>query len=216
MKRFVVWLVLVSASMVPASALADPIARLTLVSQMGDFIGQGQSIDFRYVDPPDSISAQIRRRLSDGSPAELLFVLNSPPTQAENRFALLFFGTDQLGIPIRQGTYVDAERADFANPGHPGLDVAFQNRGSNQLTGSFTISDVRFRRDAFGALELTNFAAQFEQHSEGATAALFGRFLFTASPSAVPEPGSLVLCMTGAVALQRRIVRRRKSAAVRW
>ena len=99
----------------PATVLAAPIAHLTLQSQPGDFIGQGGTFDFLYQSPSDLITAQIRRSLPDGSPTELLFVLDSPAPG--NQFSLLFFGTDQLGVPIQAGAYPDAERADFATPG---------------------------------------------------------------------------------------------------
>jgi hypothetical protein len=178
-------------------------AHLVLHSQPGDFIGQGQDWDVTY--SSSEASAQIRRSLADGSPAELLFVLDNgtstPPTS--NTFALLFFGTDQLGIPIQPGTYGlpgnTAQRADFAQPGHPGLDVSFQNRGSNTLTGNFTITDVSFFKDGFGNLQVGGFAATFEQHSEGATPALTGSFTY--GTLSVPEPSSLVMLGMGATVL---------------
>lgn len=182
----------------PGVARAD-FARLTLRSQPGDFIGQGGTFDITY--PSAEISAQIRRSLADGSPAELLFVVGHV-TPAPNTFALLFFGTDALNIPIQPGTYGlpgnTAQRADFAEPGHAGLDVSFQNRGSNTLTGNFTITDVTFYRDSSNTLRVGTFSASFEQHSEGAAPALFGTFQYQSA--AVPEPGSLLLIgMGGAV-----------------
>jgi hypothetical protein len=171
-------------------------AELTLQSQPGDFIGQGGTYDIIY--PSDEITTQIRRSLPAG-PAELLFdVGQATPT---NTFALLFFGTDQLGIPIQPGVYGvpgnTAQRADFAQPGHPGLDVSFQNRGSNTLTGNFTITDVSFYTDASDQLQVGSFMASFEQHSEGATPALFGTFTFRSS--AVPEPPVLMLAAIGGI-----------------
>ena len=141
--------------------------------------------------------AQIRRQLADSSPAELLFDLDDS-SPAVNEFALLFFGTDQLGIPIQPGTYSLAQRADFAQPGHPGLDVSFQNRGSNTVVGSFTIDEVSFFVDAFGTESVDRFKASFEQHSEGATPALFGTFEYARDGeltpvTAVPEPSTLLL-----------------------
>jgi hypothetical protein len=171
-------------------------ARLELQSQPGDFIGQGGTFDITYQVPPDSISAQIRRRLADNSPAELLWALDSPA--AGNQFALVFFGTDALGIPIQAGSYTGAQRADFASAGHPGLDISFQNRGSNTLTGSFVIEEVTF--DA-ALTTIQSFRATFEQHSEGGTPALFGKFTYNA---VVPEPAAGVVCLLAIVLTRRR------------
>jgi len=47
-KKILVGGVLVVVGLTPISALADPIARLRLVSEIGDFIGQGQTVDLTY------------------------------------------------------------------------------------------------------------------------------------------------------------------------
>ena len=127
----------------------------------------------------------------------------------DNTFALLDFSTNQLGIPIQPGFYADAERAAFASPGHPGLDVSFQNRGCNTLTGNFTIDDVTFLADpsAPNGLKLNTFSASFEQHCEGAVPALFGTFTFDARPAAVPEPDTYTLIAAGLLLLG--LIRRR-------
>src|SRR5207249_2563476 len=116
-----------------AQAARADVAHLTLQSQPGDYIGQGMNFDITYdTAHSDTISAQIRRALPNGSPAELLWVLIGSPSNPMNEFASVFFGTDALGIPIQPGTYPNARRADFAPPGFAGLDVSFQNRGSNE------------------------------------------------------------------------------------
>ena len=201
--RFIILVALaISFLVVLSPAYATPIAHLTLQSEPGDYIGQGGTYDITYTpDNSDFFFAWIRRTVgpAPGSPAGLEFVLdNGGP---DDTFALLFFGTDQLGIPIQTGFYPDAERADFASLGHPGLDVAFQHRGSNTLTGAFTIIDVSFSPDPFAStgLKIETFSATFEQHSEGAVPALFGTFTYNASP--IPEPSTVFLLGSGLIGL---------------
>lgn len=193
----------------PPAARAD-FAHLTLQSQSGDFIGQGGTFDIVY--PSNEILAQIRRTLPAG-PAELLFALGHV-TPSPNTFALAFFGTDMLGIPIQPGVYGlpgnTAQRADFAQPGHAGLDISFQNRGCNTLTGNFTVTDVSFFQDGNGNLQIGSFDASFEQHCEGATPALFGTLTFQSS--AVPEPTAWAMLGVGGTMLMAGRWFRRKSA----
>jgi hypothetical protein len=197
-------LIALAAVGIYSTAHAD-FAELTLQSQPGDFIGQGHSFDIVYNTPgSNTLSSQIRRTLN-GAPAELLFVVDdNGPT---NTFGLLFFGTDQLGIPFQAGTYGlpgnTAERADFADPGHAGLDISFQNRGSNTLTGNFTVNSVSFFTDPNNILEIGSLDVNFEQHSEGAAAALFGHFVFQSAlaPRVVPEPASVALMSGGLLGL---------------
>jgi hypothetical protein len=169
---------------------AAPIARLQLQSQPGEYIGQGGTFDITYQNPPDTISPSIRSRLPNDQPTHLRWILDSPGSG--NQFSIVQFSTDELGLPIQAGTYLNAQRASFANPGHPGLDITFQNRGSNTLTGSFTIEYVTF--DATLST-IESFKATFEQHSEGLPPALFGTFTY-----AVPEPAAVTLIMSSVLA----------------
>ena len=195
-KRAVLTLIFVVNGLCLAQEVwATPTAHLFLESEPGDYIGQGLNFDITYT-PSNSafFFPQIRRTIgSPGEPAELLFVLGTVTGGLDNTFALLFFGTDGLGIPMQPGFFPDAERADFASPGHPGLDISFQNRGCNTLTGDFTVHDVAFSSAAAVATgsSIERFAASFEQHCEGFSPALLGTFSYQAF--AVPEPGSLVL-----------------------
>src|SRR5262249_51634085 len=64
--------------------------------------------------------------------------------------------------------------AAFRDTGHPGLDVTGQGRGSNTLTGQFTIFQIV--ADPTG--KIVRFGADFEQHSEGSSPALRGQLRF--------------------------------------
>jgi hypothetical protein len=196
--RFALFLLLTVAS--TASAGYNATAEFSFTSQTGDYIGQGQTADVKYDTLAGAtVSAQIRRTIAAG-PAELLFVINQ--NTAANTFGTLFFGTDQLGIAIQPGTYNNAQRADFATQGHPGLDIGYQNRGSNTVTGSFIVNSVSFFNDPTqsGALSIAEFSASFVQHSEGATPALIGTFTYQ-NAAAVPEPASLTLGILGLAGL---------------
>lgn len=208
----------------PTLALVQPAAadtaELKLMSQPGDFIGQGQTVDNVYT-PANSLffSAQVVALVS-GMPAYLRFVLGSPIAMP-NTFTTLDFSTQQLGIPFQPGVYGlpgnTAQRAAFAQPGHAGLDVSFQNRGSNTLTGNFTVNSVQFFKDASNNFQIGSLDVNFEQHSEGLTPALFGRFTFFATgfgPSAVPESGTtamlLLVAFIGVAAFRPMLASARK------
>jgi len=126
-------------------------------------------------------------------PSEIHFTLGDP-TATPNTFSTLDFGTNQLGIPLQPGFYPNAQREPFAQPGHPGLDVTFQNRGSNTLTGNFTITDITLGPSNV----LQSFSASFEQHSEGAAPALFGTVTYNIN--GVPEPSTKAALLIGAAA----------------
>jgi VCBS repeat-containing protein len=136
---------------------AAPVTRLRMVSDPGDFIGQGLTYDFN----PATATFSGHRNFDNGASLSV-----DPPPAGEFWF-LDFAAADQA--PLTPGVYLQAMRFPFQDPGHPGLDVSGNGRGSNTLTGQFTVYDVGFNGDA-----LTNFAAAFEQHSEGAAPALVG------------------------------------------
>jgi hypothetical protein len=88
-------------------------------------------------------------------------------------------------------TYTGAERAAFASAGHPGLDVSGDGRGCNTVSGSFTVLEIA--RDPATDL-VTRFAASFEQHCEGGTAAARGSLYFH---STLPYAVNAALTLTG-------------------
>jgi hypothetical protein len=196
---------------------AANIARLSFTSAPGDFIGQGQTVDLTYDTAlGDTIFVNINNnRLADGSPTELSWTLDRPSTPA-NEFAGVSFGTKSLGTAIGVGSYPNARRDAFAPLGFAGLDIDFQNRGSNTLFGSFTINQISFSPDKS---QILTFDANFEQRSERATApALTGRFQYNIAavttpptdPTAVPEPSDLLSLVGVGGLLIYRIRRDRK------
>jgi hypothetical protein len=118
--RIILLLIATSWLAVPVEAQATPVAHLTLQSQPGDFIGQGGTFDITYT-PTNSTAffTEIRKTIGPfpGSPAEVGFNLGTVTGGSDNTFVTLFFGTDQLGIPLQPGIYPNAQRADFASPG---------------------------------------------------------------------------------------------------
>jgi hypothetical protein len=183
-------------------AEAVPMAHLVLDSERGDFVGGALTAggprhsDVTYTPASSSLfsAAIVASRNVAGQPAYLQFFFLLPTNPDE--YTTLDFATDQLGIPFATGVYTDAQRAFFASAGHPGLDVSFEHRGSNTLTGTFTVNSVSFFTDA-GGLEIGGLDVNFEQHSEGGLPALLGHFTFTADVAAAPEPGTYALMLTG-------------------
>jgi len=168
---------------------------LTLQSQPGDFIGQGGNYDLTYTPGDLFFFVSLSNPMGPNMlPSEIHFTLGDP-TATPNTFSTLAFGTNQLGIPLQPGFYPNAQREPFAQPGHPGLDVTFQNRGSNTLTGNFTITDITLGPSNV----LQSFSASFEQHSEGAAPALFGTVTYNIN--GMPEPSTKAALLIGAAAL---------------
>jgi hypothetical protein len=74
--------------------------------------------------------------------------------------------TDSLGKPLGAGTYLDAQRADFADPGRPGLDISGDGRGCNEVSGRFEVLDVALLRGA-GPARVLELRALFEERCDG-------------------------------------------------
>ncbi len=183
-----------------APANAGPIARLTLMSETGDFVGQGGSFDITYT-PTNSDSFFFSVFPFTPVPSFVDFALGTITAGPDDTFATLSFSTTQLGIAIMPGFYANAERALFAASGHPGLDVTFQGRGCGAVSGNFTINDATFSPDG---LTIDTFSAQFEQRCDAVDApALIGTFTF--GPEQVPEPSVLLLFAFGLLLVGRRL-----------
>jgi hypothetical protein len=98
-------------------------------------------------------------------------------TYGFSEFFFIDIATDGLGQNLAPGTYARAERASFASPGHPGLDLVMQGRGCNQVTGSFQIHSVSVTADQ----SVDSIDVSFTQLCEGQEPALVGRFTYNAA-----------------------------------
>ncbi|HZF50980.1 MAG TPA: hypothetical protein VE093_20110 [Polyangiaceae bacterium] len=103
-----------------------------------------------------------------GSNSVIIYLTPSDLSQGDDWF--LEFSSEQLSEPLQMKAYEDAERASFASPGHPGLDVSGDHRGCNILSGRFVIYEI----SSDGSDLVTNFTASFEQHCEAGPPALRG------------------------------------------
>ena len=94
----------------------------------------------------------------------------------------LSFGTNGLNRNIAVGIYNRSERAPFASQGHAGMDISGQGRGCDEDVGRFAILDAKFDYSS-STPRLVSFAAEFEQHCEGRSAALIGTIYLNSTPT---------------------------------
>lgn len=143
-----------AACLAPAHAQAS----FHFVSEPGDFIGKGATQTFSEPDSTFAFSGNSQQgvgvRIQAGGGLGF--------------WSLDFSSGD--GQLLQPGTHLFAQRFPSNPSGVPGLSVTGAGSGCNTLTGRFHVSEIE--RDPSG--NITKFAADFEQHCEGADPALFG------------------------------------------
>ena len=181
---------------------AAPVWTNSIVSLVGDPIGQGATQSFSEasgaLEPHDILDLT-----TDGKVDYVTFSFtgNDPSVTWDLTFGTSSFLNSNSGF-LFPGTYTDAQKAAFADAGHPGLDFSLNGIAASTLTGQFTITDAVFASTATG-FEVTSFAATFEQHAEGLAAGLTGDFKFKANgdppppPPPMPIPGTIYLLGAG-------------------
>ncbi len=147
------------------SLVSQPVTNIQMTSDPGDYIGQGRSYN---------LSTGITATSSNNG--SLVRVHYQNPNIGTDYWDFSF-ESPGTNVPLTVGTYTGAVRYPFNPEGTPGLSVTGQGRGSNTLTGFFTIHAISI--SALGQVQ--SFAASFEQHSEGATPALRGTVQFNHS-----------------------------------
>lgn len=146
---------------------AQGVTRIQMVSDPGDWIGAGRTYD---------LTTGINGIASANG--TYVRVIYANPNNSNDYF-WFEFESPFSNQPLSAGTYLGATRYPFNNEGTPGLSVTGQFRGSNTLTGFFTIEQINYT----AAGQLLNFKATFEQHSEGGTPALRGTVQYNATTS---------------------------------
>ena len=155
------WLLGLLAFTLPAAA---QVTSLTMQSDPGDYIGQGQSYNYSQAD--GTFSA-----LVFGTNTAVSIRFNTP---SFDHWWNLNFATANGG-PLTPGVYLNAQR--FADGVSPALDVFGDGRGCNMVNGSFEVLQATYGP----ADTLLSFEATFEQHCEGAAPALRGRIRYNAN-----------------------------------
>ena len=160
-----------SAAVLAPLAAAAPVLEgsLSMTSDEGDWVGQGETWSYDS-SAGDVFGVTTTARTVEGS-----------LQAADGAWWHMRFGAPQ-GETLAVGTYDGATRYPFADPSDPGLEVFGDGRGCNELTGSFTVTQIAF--DALGAVQ--SFDADFVQHCDGAEPALRGHVHLVAGPPPPP------------------------------
>lgn len=151
-------LCVLSFLVLPGVARAQTTA-LYFDSQPGDFIGQGLEQTWTPADLTFTATVSSDRD----------HVRIGAQTATFSTWWSLEFAAAQ-GVPLAVGVYEAAIRYPFQLASGNGLSVSGSGRGCNRLFGRFQVHEIVV--DSNGMLE--RFAADFEQHCEGASAGLFG------------------------------------------
>ncbi|MCX7554684.1 hypothetical protein OS175_12405 [Marinicella sp. S1101] len=142
---------------------------LDMVSEPGDYIGQGQTYEFDENDGTFTASTNF----DDG----VTISFNGPP----GSFTMNFAPKQDADFII--GPYPGATRFPFQSPRVPGLSATGFGRGCNQSFGEFTVLDVMVD----GNDDVVYFAADFVQHCESIDApALSGEVRFNITGDTFP------------------------------
>jgi hypothetical protein len=139
-----------------AATASTATGTLTMASDPGDWVGQGQQ--FSFATPEDTFTV-------GGKPHG--FGIDVPDASGLPNWSLRF--EMPLGRTLAPGVYTDAQL--IADDTHPGIRIEGEGRGCGTGTfGSFTVLEAEF--GPYGYLEHVH--ATFEQHCDGAAPALRG------------------------------------------
>ena len=186
MRRSVVGLVagcvgLALAGVAAAGFVTATSGSLTLESDPGDYVGQGQAASFSA--PADTF-------LSHGNGSTVRVDVH--PQDYPTEWWQLVFAAP-VGQELTPGTYPNAARWPFQPAPQPGLQVFGDGRGCNTLNGTFTVLSASYGPYGYPI----SFDATFEQHCEGFAPALRGEVKVTNPPPPPPLQVQLTIDSTG-------------------
>lgn len=128
-------------------------SQVTMQSDPGDYIGQGQSWFFSTLEGDIFYSWKSATEVD---------------TRVETSQGTFWFLDFLAADGFVEGQTYDARRPGHT-PGYPGMRISGEQRGCNELNGTFTVNDIGRRRYLAHYISVA-----FEQHCEGADAALRG------------------------------------------
>jgi hypothetical protein len=171
-------------------ATGNKLFHVSLSSASGAPIGDGNA-DVTILDPNVPLTALAMYGQSGDyiSPGQLLVTVADGTFNATRNFdqgvSVMLDNGDSWNLDFAgysnstlvPGDYDRAQRFPFQPAGTPGLDVAGAGRGCNMLTGNFDVLTASYLPSG----NVESFAANFEQHCEGAAPGLFGSISVNAS-----------------------------------
>jgi len=138
-----------------------PLTALSMYGQSGDFISPGQlllTVGDGTFSTTRNFDQGVSVAINDGDSWNLDFAGYSNST-------------------LVPGAYNQAQRFPFQPAGTPGLDVSGAGGGCNTVSGRFDVLSASYLADG----SVQSFAADFEQHCDGAVPGLFGSISVNAS-----------------------------------
>jgi len=184
MNRIVTSLVsgVVLAMLLAGSAFAGSTV-LYFKSEPGDYIGGGVESFFASGEYNFYASSNFYNGIS------LLVNNYSSPDPMNHHWWSMDFSAP-YNAPLLPGAYETAARSPFQLPSQPGLSIYGDGRGCNTLTGRFDVLEADYAPGG----EVVKFAANFEQHCEGGTPALYGEVRFNSDiPISVLIPAKITV-----------------------
>lgn len=143
---------------------------LLLLSDRADFVGAGQVVQLNELNSKFVVTNNYN---SPGRGVQIAI------TSSNNSSNYWFLNFDAAGdSPLTVGEYTGATRFPFSEPG-VGLSVSGQGRGCNTLTGRFKVHAIVYS----STMAIRSLALSFEQHCEGAEAALKGTVFYNYRPT---------------------------------